>query len=101
MLEHWTNEMLRGAPGAFQRAAREYAEEYAAAAVAEERERCAKECERLAGEDHAEMLKQPEGSPARDRYFARVRALRGAAVELRLGPNGPVNPTACQGGSGG
>jgi hypothetical protein len=39
MLEHWTNDMLRGAPAAFQRAAREYAEEYAAAAVAAERER--------------------------------------------------------------
>jgi hypothetical protein len=40
--EHWMTEGIRGATGTFQRAAREYAEEYAAAAVAAERERCAR-----------------------------------------------------------
>ena len=44
-LEHWMTEGLRGATGTFQRAAREYAEGYAAMAVAAERERCAKLCE--------------------------------------------------------
>ena len=55
--------------------------------AAQERERCAAECERLAAEARAEMEKQPKGSPARDRYFARHEALRNAAVELRLGPD--------------
>jgi hypothetical protein len=41
-VEHWVTEGLRGAGGTFQRASREYAEEYAAVAVAAERERCAK-----------------------------------------------------------
>ena len=39
MVEHWMTAELRGANGSFQRAAREYAEEYAAMAVAAERER--------------------------------------------------------------
>jgi hypothetical protein len=64
-----------------------YAIVHAAAAQAAEREWCATECERLAAEARAEMRKQPEGSPARDRYFARNEALRTAAVELRLGPH--------------
>ena len=38
-IEHWTTAYLTGANASFQRAAREYAEEYAAMAVAEERER--------------------------------------------------------------
>ena len=41
MLAHWMTTGLLGATGTFQRAAREYAEEYAAMAVAAERERCA------------------------------------------------------------
>ena len=40
--EHWLTEGIRGASGTFQRAAREYAEEYATAAVAAENERCAR-----------------------------------------------------------
>ena len=40
-IEHWTTAYLIGANASFQRAAREYAEEYAAMAVAAERERCA------------------------------------------------------------
>ena len=47
-------------------------------------DRCAAECERLAAEEHAEMLRQPEGSPARDRHFARHEALRNAATQIRL-----------------
>ena len=39
-IEHWTTAYLAGANASFQRAAREYAEEYAAMAVAAERERC-------------------------------------------------------------
>ena len=39
MLEHWMTTGLLGANASFQRAAREYAEEYAAMAVAAERER--------------------------------------------------------------
>ena len=42
MIDHWMTTGLLGANASFQRAAREYAEEYAAAAVAAERERCAK-----------------------------------------------------------
>ena len=38
-IEHWTTAYLTGANASFQRAAREYAEEYAAMAVAAERER--------------------------------------------------------------
>ena len=38
-IEHWTTAYLTGANASFQRAAREYAEEYAAMAVAEDRER--------------------------------------------------------------
>ena len=38
-IEHWTTAYLIGANASFQRAAREYAEEYAALAVAAERER--------------------------------------------------------------
>ena len=44
-IEHWMTAHLLGANGSFQRAAREYAEEYAAMAVAAERERCAALCE--------------------------------------------------------
>ena len=39
VIEHWTTAYLTGANASFQRAAREYAEEYAAMAVAAERER--------------------------------------------------------------
>ena len=42
-IEHWMTAELRGANGSFQRAAREYAEEYAEMAVAAERERMAAE----------------------------------------------------------
>lgn len=59
---------------------------YGEACAAQERERCARTCEAMAEDARAEMLRQPEGSPARDRYFARREALVGAAVELRLGP---------------
>ena len=45
MTEHWMTTGLIGANASFQRAAREYAEEYAAMAVAAERERCAALCE--------------------------------------------------------
>ena len=45
-LEHWMTTGLLGATGTFQRAAREYAEEYAAMAVAAERERCARLCDK-------------------------------------------------------
>ena len=38
-IEHWTTAYLTGANASYQRAAREYAEEYAAMAVAAERER--------------------------------------------------------------
>ena len=38
-IDHWTTAYLTGANASFQRAAREYAEEYAAMAVAAERER--------------------------------------------------------------
>ena len=38
-IEHWMTTGLLGATGTFQRAAREYAEEYAAIAVAAERDR--------------------------------------------------------------
>ena len=38
-IEHWTTAYLTGANASFQRAAREYAEEYAAVAVAAERAR--------------------------------------------------------------
>ena len=41
MIEHWMPAYLLGANASFQRAAREYAEEYAAMAVAAEREQCA------------------------------------------------------------
>ena len=40
-LKHWITAGLLGATGTFQRAAREYAEEYAVMAVAAERERWA------------------------------------------------------------
>ena len=46
-IEHWTTAYLTGANASFQRAAREYAEEYAAMAVAAERERCARLCESM------------------------------------------------------
>ncbi|GAP37337.1 hypothetical protein ABXN37_19630 [Piscinibacter sakaiensis] len=66
-------------------------------ATRRERERCARVCETLSEVARAEMLRQPAGSPARDRYFARREALMGAAVELRLGPpavaGAPVAPT--------
>ena len=39
MIDHWMTTGLLGANASFQRAAREYAEEYAAMAVAAERER--------------------------------------------------------------
>lgn len=39
MIDHWMTNGLLGANASFQRAAREYAEEYAGLAVAEERER--------------------------------------------------------------
>ena len=48
-IEHWTTAYLTGANASFQRAAHEYAEEYAAMAVAEERERCARIVERVNG----------------------------------------------------
>ena len=44
-IEHWTTAYLSGSNASFQRAAREYAEEYADMAVAEERERCANYCD--------------------------------------------------------
>lgn len=44
MIDHWMTTGLLGANASFQRAAREYAEEYAAMTVAAERERCAKVC---------------------------------------------------------
>lgn len=45
MAEHWMTTGLIGANASFQRAAREYAEEYAAMAVDAERARCAALCE--------------------------------------------------------
>ena len=51
MIEHWMTTGLLGANASFQRAAREYAEEYAALAVAAERERCAKGVRNI-GADH-------------------------------------------------
>ena len=51
MIDHWMTTGLLGANASFQRAAREYAEEYAAMAVAAERERCAKLCEGMHDED--------------------------------------------------
>ncbi len=48
MIEHWMTTGLIGANASFQRAAREYADEYAALAVAAERERCAKVAEQQA-----------------------------------------------------
>ena len=75
-LEHWMTEGLRGATGTFQRAAREYAEEYAAMAVAAERERCAKLCEQYA--DDADAW--------RPRDDTRGAAVREIARRIR-GPN--------------
>ena len=60
--------------------------EFSTMRVLAERSTCADECDRMAAEAKAEMLRQPPGSPARDLYFARMEALRTAATELRLGP---------------
>jgi hypothetical protein len=48
MVDHWMTTGLLGANASFQRAARKYAEEYAAIAVAAERARCAALCDAIA-----------------------------------------------------
>ena len=80
-IEHWITAHLLGANASFQRSAREYAEEYAAMAVAAERERCAQYLR-----DAAERL-APKGKRINqvDRHCARVLATM--ADELALSPN--------------
>ena len=61
-IEHWMPIGLLGATGAFQRAAREYAEAYAAMAVAEERKRAVAAC-----------MKMPANLKDRQQFAAAVR----------------------------
>lgn len=78
MIEHWTTEYLRGANASFQRAAREYAEAYAALAVAEELERCQYLCRTMSFEFFS-------GSKERE-------ALQDAATRMGMDEHGGMGP---------
>lgn len=89
LTEHWVTSELTGAPASFQRAAREYAEEYAATVVAAERERLARLCaakfEELAAKNRGNGSDYHSG--ALDAWDMAERLIRGRAEDTQLVPD--------------
>ena len=91
-IEHWTTAYLTGANASFQRAAREYAEEYTAMAVAAERERYMQEIDRLRADRDLEKKWRKDAEHDREELIVAAIAADRERICLALPSGWSVDP---------
>ena len=91
-IEHWTTAYLTGANASFQRAAREYAEEYTAMAVAAERERYMQEIDRLRADRDLEKKWRKDAEHDREELIVAAIAADRERICLALPGGWSVDP---------